>query len=107
MNGGWWYRASLEQKLAQVDGGIELGLTSNQVAMVSGAKDRYTVKAFGAYHGRHFTTSNYSSLSKARAARFAPIHRRDAYLRGEPSQFWAGGSVDTNHSGEPEEIILE
>ena len=33
---GWWYRASKEQRLEQIKAGIELGMTSKQVAMNCG-----------------------------------------------------------------------
>lgn len=53
----WWYRASKDQKLAQIDGGIECGICAKHIAMNVGA----TVSAaqeFGRYHGRKFSGKN-------------------------------------------------
>lgn len=50
---GWWYTATRDQKLAQIDGGIELGMNARQVAMVTGALPA-TVQAFACAYDRHF-----------------------------------------------------
>lgn len=56
---GWWYRASQEQKLRQLDAGLALGMTAKQIAIVSGVDmtsgdPRATVTSFGYLHGRAF-----------------------------------------------------
>lgn len=53
----WWSRASTEQKLAQIDGGIECGMTAKQIARVLRVDAVSTVSAFAGRHGRHFPTS--------------------------------------------------
>lgn len=49
----WWSRASTEQKLAQIDGGIELGMSGRHIALNVGAT-RSAVLEFGRRHGRRF-----------------------------------------------------
>ena len=53
----FWNTATQEQKLAQIDGGLELGLTANQVAINCGVKP-FTLTAFARFHGRSFRTVN-------------------------------------------------
>lgn len=59
---GWWYGASVEQRLAQVDGGIECGMTAKQIAMNCGAGIYHErdsgVSAFARKHGRYFGSDN-------------------------------------------------
>lgn len=50
----WWKRATEEQRLAQIDGGIECGMTIRQIAMNCGATTN-AVGAYGRSHGRTFT----------------------------------------------------
>lgn len=60
----FWNTATQEQKLAQIDGGLELGMTANQVAMNCGVKP-FTLTAFARSHGRSFRdvngTQNYGA----------------------------------------------
>lgn len=49
----WWSRASTEQKLAQIDGGIELGMSGRHIALNVGAT-RSAVLEFGRRYGRRF-----------------------------------------------------
>ena len=53
----WWSRASTKQKLAQIDGGISLGMTAKQVAKNVRVDAASTVQAFANRHGRHFPTT--------------------------------------------------
>jgi hypothetical protein len=68
----YWNKATQEQRLAQIDAGISLGMTSKQIAMCLSApmygRDGHdnAVKTFGQYHGRHFPTPQGKSAAKAR-----------------------------------------
>lgn len=48
----WWSKATVRQKLAQLDGGIELEMSAEQIAICSGttADD---VEKFALKHNRH------------------------------------------------------
>ncbi|WP_156612854.1 hypothetical protein [Ensifer sp. Root142] len=57
MKSSWWARASKEQKLAQIDGGIDCGISAKHIAMNVGA----TVSAiheYGRRNGRKFMGKN-------------------------------------------------
>lgn len=81
----WWDKASTEERLAQIDGGLECGLTARQVAMASRAVRSQIVKFAGA-HGRHFpmTGSGTPSHQRKNKARVD----RSAFFRGEPVDMW-------------------
>lgn len=49
----FWNTATQEQKLAQIDGGIECGMNSTQIAMNCGT-DRIIVIGFAHHRGRKF-----------------------------------------------------
>lgn len=60
----WWSRASTEEKLAQIDGGIACGMTARQIAMCVGEHDRHAagkIGDFARYHGRNMPTTNQSA----------------------------------------------
>ncbi len=109
---GWWYRASREERLAQIDAGIELGMTSAQVAMNCGCHQEqhrsshggHTVLSFARSHGRHFPRCTENTLRKIRenVGSVAPLFgdyrsRRsvridaatDAYLNGDSIDLWS------------------
>lgn len=53
----WWERASTRQRLAQIDGGIECGMSSGQVAKNCGAPiytNGNAVLSCAQQHGRSF-----------------------------------------------------
>lgn len=104
---GWWHRASTEQKLAQVDAGIEIGLTARQVALACGVERSQTVTQFANYHERKFTNGAVramASLNRHAARKSA----RAAYFRGEEVDLWRDGVQDRAlRHAEVEEIILE
>lgn len=94
----YWDKASQEQRLAQIDAGIELGMTSKQIAMCLRAPmyDRdgqdNAVKTFGNRHGRHFPTpreeasrrsgrvsGRISSALKLRNAGYLDVSHKDAF----------------------------
>ncbi len=64
----WWKRASQEERLKQIDAGIELGMTGRQVAMnlrvpmYPGGKQS-AVDRFANSHGRHFN-GDYSKVRR-------------------------------------------
>lgn len=53
----WWSRASKDQKLAQIDGGIDCGIAAKHIAMNLGATAS-AVHEFGRRHGRKFSGKN-------------------------------------------------
>lgn len=64
----FWTTATREQKLAQIDGGIECGMTARQVAMCLGASTTHggaTVLMFAARNGRRFNTGTHDKKVKA------------------------------------------
>lgn len=99
---GWWYRATQEQKLAQIDAAIEVGMTVPQVAINCGANVN-TVGSFATNHGRHF--SGFSKNQQRKTKRDSAIVRwengkpvsglrasiadaKEAFLSGAPVDFW-------------------
>lgn len=68
----WWSRASSEQKLAQIDGGIELGMSSRQIALNVGAT-RAAVLEFGRRAGRQFV-AKASTAQMQNAGRIAGLN---------------------------------
>lgn len=79
----WWHNATTEQRLAQIDGGIECGMTSTQIAMAS-RTSRNVIGAYASAHGRVFP-------HKARPAtvrHHSVLRNRKAYLRGDPIDLW-------------------
>ena len=95
MERGWWYRATTAERLAQIDGCIELGMTAKQCAMNCGAPGRVWVQQFATNHGRSFGWDHYRS--KMKGAKIGIAHSKanalkatkDAYLAGEPVDFWS------------------
>lgn len=64
----WWSSASTEEKLAQIDGGIECGMTARQIAMCVGVSDKHdggTIRVFAFRHGRNMPTTQSQSAKKA------------------------------------------
>ena len=104
---GWWHHASTEQKLAQIDAGIELGLTARQVALASGC-NWLNLSRVAHYHGRKFAATGYKVQSNVRTA--AKKSRQAAYFRGENVDLWRDGAQDRaarNDDDRVEELILE
>ena len=60
----WWACASTQQKLAQIDGGIELGLSGRHIAINVGAP-RAAVLDFGHRHGRTFLAGATAAQRRA------------------------------------------
>jgi hypothetical protein len=61
----WWHNATDEQKLAQVKGGLECGMTSSHVGMNCGISCQ-TVRNFAKTFGINFPNTTVSSRSASR-----------------------------------------
>jgi len=48
----WWSRATTSRRLSQIDGGIELGMSAEHIAICSGT-DAETIEKFALQHNRH------------------------------------------------------
>ena len=86
----WWNRASVEQRLAQIDGGIELGLTARQVAVFRGLPAEGEVdysqrlRSWAMYYGRRFPLAN-RQRGGLKAKRVGDLKR--AYFGGVERDF--------------------
>ena len=49
----WWHKATRDERLRQIDAGIELGMTGTQIALAVGVPAQ-TIRDFGNYNGRSF-----------------------------------------------------
>ena len=86
----WWEKANTEQKLAQLDSGIGLGMTAAAVAIASGTTVS-AVQQFAYNHERRFRPSTGYSASHRR---YNGMRRtRKAYLDGERMDLWGTGDV--------------
>ena len=63
----FWQTATQEQKLAQIDGGIECGMNARQVGTNCGAMRDHVLR-FAQLHGRHFAAYNVGAHSRRRSA---------------------------------------
>lgn len=82
----WWDKASTEERLAQIDGGIECCMTSRQVAIAS-RTSMGAVIGFAARHGRSFPNVG-ATPNRRRMGRI--VSDRAAYLRGDRVDLWGG-----------------
>ena len=67
----WWSRASREQKLAQIDGGIECGMSARHIAVNVGVTTS-AIHEYGRRNGRRFTGKN-TTVQLRRAGGIAGI----------------------------------
>lgn len=81
----WWRRATTEQRLAQLDGAIELGMTAAQLALNCGS-NAANCHVFASRHNRSFP-SRGTSASHARAMSVRAT--RKAFLAGDVVDLWA------------------
>lgn len=81
---GWWGRATSEQKLAQVQGALEVGMSAGQCAMNVGTM-RQNVSDFALRHGLSF--SGVGDLEASRH-RWATHRARKKFFSGEDVDFW-------------------
>lgn len=93
----WWDRASRDERLAQIDAGIELGMSAHQVAMncgcvYDGDKKGALLDKFARYYGRHFQsdqTVKMKNVWRERRTHEVPLKRaKTSYFSGEPVDFW-------------------
>lgn len=83
---GWWFHATAEQRLAQIDGGIECGLTGSQIALALGG-NAVGVRQFAWAHDRKLGRGGEKASRPRRAA--ADITRAKlAFLRGDRVDFF-------------------
>lgn len=84
----WWSRATVAEKLAQIDAGLELGFGMGALALNLGV-NRWTLESFCAYHGRRprrlFRVVEPFTTTRRRQVRDI----RRAYFEGAPVDFWA------------------
>jgi hypothetical protein len=100
----WWKSASVEQRLAQIDGGIECWMTARQVAAACGLRDgSHVVASFAAFHRRSFLSGRHRTSSAIRG-RAAKLSARAAYMRGERVDFWRD---DPQDRGKAQDDIAE
>ncbi|ULJ73628.1 hypothetical protein [Rhizobium gallicum] len=64
----FWDKASIAERLAQIDGGIELCMTKRQIAMNCGTTME-DISAFGRQHGRLFPAKNSGSVAEKKGGR--------------------------------------
>lgn len=85
----WWSKASEAQKLAQIDGGIECGLSAREVAIASGLRgDQHgAVNYVARSNGRHFSSGDKNNRASIR--RRGDVGRaRRAFLSGDRVDLW-------------------
>lgn len=65
----WWANATTEQKLAQIDGAIAVGMTSKQCSMnlLLDEKHNNAMRQWALRHGRHFKGTHEPHVNKARS----------------------------------------
>lgn len=90
----WWHRATVEQRLAQIDGGIECGLSAREVAIASGLlpEQGSTVSVLASKHKRRFPAENIDRRFEGHRRRGAVGRARRAFLNGEPVDLWGNSS---------------
>ena len=93
----WWSKATEAQKLAQIDGGIECGMTGPQVAMASGTT-RSAVHSFAIAHGRKFPMRT-GTASRKRMGKW--YHDRAAFARGDRVNFWGNTEPEDEFALDP------
>jgi len=80
--GAWWEMASETERLAQIDGGISLGMSARQVAANCGfdllGNDHLRVRQYAAMRGRHFVTQYHTPRMKAASKQSHNARRRRA-----------------------------
>jgi len=89
----WWSRSTTDERLAQIDGGIELGMPARLVAFNCGTV-RHTLHSFAMRYGRSFPQDMGHDSQKLtqdimRNGSVATRRLGEAYLSGEPVDMWA------------------
>ena len=96
----FWNKATQEQKLAQIDGGIECGMNTSQIAANLGST-RVAVRDFAYRHGRSFPGNSGQAIgrnSRAYAVERTKceIFKRNTSRFGSPHE--DAFSIFDNHS---------
>lgn len=93
----WWSNASAEQRLAQIDGGIECGLSAREIAGFSRLTDGVDViRTFARRHDRRCANQRNAAIGTER--RLAAVRARRAFIAGEAIDFWNNAQSDTTVS---------
>jgi len=95
----WWDKASTAERLAQIDGGIALGMTSAQIAMASGTT-RFVITSTASQNGRSL---GLHKPSHGRNRHHDRNRDRSAYLRGDSIDLW--GTADHRDEFELDEVV--
>ncbi len=69
----FWDTATREQKLSQIDGGIECGMSPKHIAMCLGAPSQEAVKVYGNRSGRSFHNAANRTKSSREAGRVSGV----------------------------------
>jgi hypothetical protein len=77
---GWWYHASNDQKIAQIDGALSVGMNARVLAfnlgMQPGLTSQQAVYRFARLHGRKFPRGNFSASGLERMV--AAVKKKNA-----------------------------
>lgn len=102
----FWQNASTQQRLAQIDGAIECGLTYKQMAMNMGCEDWRQVQYFANHHGRFNRGGRYVNHSQ-RLMRSSQV-KQVSYNRGQGRpEIDAGRAFEIFPSRAKEDHILD
>jgi len=89
----WWDRAPKDARIAQIKGGIELGMTAKQTLLASGVPLGLYAEVMPHIHivarrgGLHFPPSDRVKVAKkARQVRRGAPMARAAYFEGAPAE---------------------
>lgn len=83
---GWWYRATTKQRIEQIEGAIDAGLTYIECALFVRCDRPSTVLSFARYYGLKFCGDR--DVQKRRVAKKNRLHqvRRHSQMRGNIPQ---------------------
>lgn len=96
----WWDRATREQRLAQIDGAIECGMTARQFLAAIGEINASTqridcVGKFAAYRGRSFNGKSFNQTRILSVKARREHHHEEIEIPGAFSIF--GGTESSNN----------
>lgn len=72
---GWWKRATIEDRLKQVDAAMSIGLTSKQSQIICECDSRGSFMSFCAAHGRNFQRDHAAANAKLSAINTKRVKR--------------------------------
>jgi hypothetical protein len=104
----WWDQATAEQKLAQIDAGISLGMTGKQISICLRVPEvvngNSKVTAFAHSHGRSFPTTRSIAAMRGGAAAAKTHSLRIPRLSGTPEHMISGAFDIFERDDEREEL---